>query len=342
MSDAKEIAGLYETCIGVPDLIEAIRFWGQFGYKICDQGELSADKAHTLYNVDSALKSVQLQHLDSDHSFIRLMHWEKPRNMGIGITTNLRLDGGRWAVMLTSNILNILNHVEDAQNAGDPWNIMEPHWLQVYAMDKGQPFYDPPIGVREGLALHPYQRLALFERYNYEKLGYGTIDPASFLKTSEFTHHGILIRSDDIGTMRFYDECLGLLKQKEHTLGGKPTCYSGNKEAFGLDDHEIYHIHDFDDPRSSLEISKHRAGRLKIVRMAGDAEMPDVYDKCSPGALGMSLFTYQVRDIDEYHKRVLDGGAANVTDVMENELGHPAICFTAPDGNAWSLIGNLT
>lgn len=341
MASEHGISGLYETCIGVPDVIQAIRFWGQFGYKISSHGELSPEKAKALYGVDSALRSVQLRHLDSDHSLIRLLHWENPTNMGIGITNNLRYDGGRWAVVLTRSILNILNHVEDAITAGEPWQYIFPHWLQVYAMEKGQPFFDAPIGVREGLALHPFHRLALFERYNYEKPGYGTIDDSSFLKTSQFTHHGILIRSDDIGTMRFYDECLGLLKQKEHKLGGKPTCYSGNKEAFGLDDHETYHIHDFDDPRSSLDISKHRSGRLKIVRMQADAEMPDVYDASSPGSLGMSLFTYQVRDIDDYRKRVLEGGATNVSEVCENEFGVPSITFTAPDRNVWSLVGDL-
>ncbi|MEL7029176.1 MAG: VOC family protein [Pseudomonadota bacterium] len=341
MSTEHPIRGLYESCIGVPDLIYAIRFWGQFGYHISGQGELSAERASALYGVDSAVKSVQLRHGRSDHSYIRLMQWDKPRNPGIGITKDLRQDGGRWGVLLTRSILNILNHVEDAQAKGDPWTYIFPHWLQVYAMDKGEPFFDPPIGVREGVACHPLWRLALFERYNYEKPTYGAIDEASFMKASQFTHHGILIRADDGSALSFYDETLGLLKQKEHTLGGKPTCSSGNKQTFALSDDEIYHIHDFDDPRSSLDIAGHLSGRLKIVRMAKTADMPDVYDKSRPGSLGMSLFTYQVRDIEEYRKRVIDGGAAQVTDVVENELGAPSISFIAPDGNAWSLVGDL-
>lgn len=69
--------------------------------------------------------------------------------------------------------------------------------------------------------------------------------------------------------------------------------------------------------------------------------MPDVYDASSPGSLGMSLFTYQVRDIDDYRKRVLEGGATNVSEVCENEFGVPSITFTAPDRNVWSLVGDL-
>lgn len=137
MTDTHPIRGLYENCIGVPDLIFAIRFWGQFGYRIVDQGELDQGASNTLYKVDSAVESVRLRHGRSDHSYVRLMQWDTPRNPGIGITKTLRQDGGRWGVLLTRSVLNILNHVEDAQAKGEPWNYIFPHWLQVYAMDKG-------------------------------------------------------------------------------------------------------------------------------------------------------------------------------------------------------------
>jgi len=337
----QEIRGLYETCIGVPSLEKAIRFWGQFGYKEVRRGNLSADKAISLYDVDSAVESVQLQHLNADHSFLRLMRWDQPRNNGIGFTGTLRQDGGRWGVVLTRSILNILNHVEDAIEKGEPYNYIFPHWLQVYAMEKGEPFFDKPLGVREVIVTHPFHRLAIFERYNYEKPTYGNIDDDSFLQSSQFTHHGIMIRADDTSVLEFYDQCLGLLKQKEHSLGGKPTCSSGNKETFALSDTELYHIHDYDDPRSSLEIAGHLSGRLKIVRMGNDADMPDVWDKSRPGSLGMSLYTYQVRDIIDYRKRVIDGGASNVTQIVDNEYGVPSISFNSPDGIFWTLVGNL-
>lgn len=341
MSTKQEIRGVYESCIGVPDLIEAIAFWNQFGYHIVDQGELSVVDSKKLYNVDSAVKSVQMQHLDCDHSFIRLMKWDTPRNKGIGYTMNLRHDGGRWCVVLTRSVLNILNHVEDAIEKGDLWSFITPHWLQVYQMDKGKPFFDKPLGVREGIALHPTCRLAIFERYNYEKPTYGNIDDNSFLKSSQFTHYGIMLRTDDTSFLNFYDECLGLLRQKEQSLGGKPTCSSGNQETFGLSSSEVYHIHDFDDPRSSLDVKGHLSGRLKIVRMSTASEMKDVHDLSRSGSLGMSLLTYQVRDIEAYRKRVIEGGATNVTDIVENEFKEPSISFISPDGLYWTLVGNL-
>ncbi|MDH3621246.1 MAG: VOC family protein [Gammaproteobacteria bacterium] len=341
MSEEHPIRGVYESCIGVPDLFESTRFWQSFGYRMVAHGHLDAAKVKALYGVDSALESVQLRHKQCDHSYVRLMRWEKPINAGIGITKNLRQDGNRWGVMLTRSIFNIMNHAEDAAAQGQPWIVTHPHWLQVYAMEKGEPFIDAPIGVREGLILHPFYRLALFERYNYEKPTYGDIDDNSFLKTSQFTHHGILIRNDDAAVLDFYHEVLGLLKQKEHLLGGKPTCSSGNKEVYDLDDTEQYYIHDFDDPRSSLEIAGHLSGRLKIVRMKESSEMPDVREQSRPGCLGMTLLTYQVRDIGDYRKRVIEGGASRVTEVADNELGSPSFSFYAPDGNPYALVGNL-
>jgi uncharacterized glyoxalase superfamily protein PhnB len=75
--------------------------------------------------------------------------------------------------------------------------------------------------------------------------------------------------------------------------------------------------------------------------MAPDCDMPDVRDKTRPGSLGMTLLTYQVRDIDAYRERVIDGGATAVTEVADNEFGEPSISFVSPDGLDWTLVGNL-
>lgn len=335
------IRGVYESCIGVPDLFDAMKLWQQFGYRLVDHGSLTPSEAKAMYGVDSALESVQLRHKQCDHSFLRLMRWDSPVNFGVGISRNLRQDGARWGVILTQSIFNILNHAEDAAAQGDPWVATNPHWMQVYQMEKGKPFFNAPIGVREALALHPFYRLALFERYNYEKPTYGDIDETSFLKTSQFTHHGILVRSDDPSVLSFYDECLGLLKQKVHLAGGKPVCAPGNEAVYALEPGEEFFIHDFDDPRSSLEVAGHISGRLKIIRMYERSEMPSVYEQSRPGCLGMTLLTYQVRDLEEYRRKVTDGGATRVSNIADNEFGVPSFTFYAPDGNPYALIGDL-
>ncbi|MEM9530915.1 MAG: VOC family protein [Pseudomonadota bacterium] len=343
MNNDVDIKGVYEVGIGVPDLIEQIRFWSRFGYRVGSQGELSATECAALYGVESAVKSVHLLHQDADHGLIRLMQWDKPTNSGIGITYDLRQEGGRWTVQLTDSTLELLNHAEDAKARGLPWNSLYPHWIQVYPMDKGEPFIDPPIGVREALIAHPLARIAPFERYNYEKPGYGTIDPHSFLKTSQFTHYGTMIRADDDSILDFYEKALGLLRQKEYVMeGGAAHCVKGAADIFALKENEVYYVTDFDDPRSSLEIKQHRSGRLKFIRLKEECDMPVVWDRQQPGSLGMSLFTYRVKSAEDFRERVIDGGASNVTDILPNEFGKLSFSFVAPEGSTWNLIEDPT
>ena len=339
MQQDVNIKGVYEVCIGVPDLIEQIRFWGQFGFRVGHQGSLAADQCRALYGVDSAVKSVHMLHQDADHGLLRLMQWDKPKNSGIGITKHLRQEGGRWTVQLTDSTLELLNHAEDANAAGQPWNSLSPHWLQIYPMAKGEPFMEPPIGVREALIAHPLCRIAPFERYNYEKPGYGTINPHSFLKTSQFTHFGIMIRQDDDHILDFYEKALGLMRQKEYVVeGGAAFCVKGAAAVFDLRGDEVYYVTDFDDPRSSLDIKAHRSGRLKFIRLKKECDMPRVWDRQRPGSLGMSLYTYRVRSVETYRQRVMEHGATEVTEILDNEFGNLSFSFVAPEGSSWNLI----
>ena len=183
------------------------------------------------------------------------------------------------------------------------------------------------------------QRIAPFERYTYEKPGYGSIDPNSFLRTSQFTHYGIMVRGDDDSILDFYENALGLLRQKEYVMeGGAAHCVAGAAAVFALRENEAYYVTDFDDPRSSLEIKKHRSGRLKFIRLKQECEMPVVWDRQKPGSLGMSLYTYRVRSADDFRNRVIEHGATGVTEILPNEFGKPSFSFIAPEGSAWNLI----
>ena len=43
MTQQTNIQGIYEVCIGVKEPILAIQYWQQFGYRICDTGEVTAE-----------------------------------------------------------------------------------------------------------------------------------------------------------------------------------------------------------------------------------------------------------------------------------------------------------
>ena len=78
----------------------------------------TAEKSKKLYGVNSALRSIRLYHQNSDHGLIRLMIWENPINEGLGISS-MKVNGNRWATTLTNDSLNILNHAELAEAAGE-------------------------------------------------------------------------------------------------------------------------------------------------------------------------------------------------------------------------------
>jgi hypothetical protein len=208
------IEGIYEVCIGVPEPLAAIQYWQQFGYRIDRLGELSAAVAQQLYGVNSALRSIRLAHQQIEHGLIRLMVWEQPINAGLGMGT-MKVKGNRWATTLTADILNILNHAQEANKDRLPVKYTQPHWEIIYHKERqNRPFIDSAIGVREMMLLQPFTRQVLFQRFGYTLPHYGAIDEHSFLKTSQFTHMGLVIQDDSKETLKFYEDVLGLLRAR--------------------------------------------------------------------------------------------------------------------------------
>lgn len=66
---------------------------------------------------------------------------------------------------------------------------------------------------------------------------------------------------------------------------------------------------------------------------------PDQRKFSQPGSLGLSLFTYQVEDIIDFHQRVSRSSATNVTSIVANEFGEPSFGLVAPDRFYWIIIG---
>ncbi len=259
------IEGIYEVCIGVNDPIPMIQYWEQFGYRIGQVGELAASAAQDLYGVNSSLRSVRLYHQNADHGLIRLIIWEKTTNEGLKLTP-MRMIGNRWASTLTADVLNILNHTEKAEKDSLPVKYINPVWTVIYQAQKGLPFVDTLVGVREMMLLQPLTRQVLFQRFNYTVPNYGNINQASAFKTSQVTHMGMVIQDDSKESLRFYEEVLGLLRtqdEMENTYDNAP----GGRPIFELQPGERFWITSFDDPRSSKsDWQLARSGRMYIIR----------------------------------------------------------------------------
>lgn len=343
MTKAKDpagcVGGMHEICVGVPDLLESVAYFQAFGCQIERVGHLEAGAAGALYGVDSALRSVRLRHGSADHGLIRLMHWDRPRNEGLGQTEDLRGFGSRWGVRGTLNLNRILNHAERARESGMPVTILAPILAVVGEASghhRSRPFVDPIVGIREMVLLQPYYRQVLFERFGYESPLYGAIEPNCLLQTTQHTHAGIMIANDDHHVLDFYDKVLGLQRWMDEHVAWERA--AGRRVSFGLDEGEDIRIVDFDDPRSGRTLDARRSGKLKCILVSGRARIDNQLDRSRAGSLGYSLYAWRVADIDAMHARVSSEGARQVRDVLVDEFGRRAFTFDAPDGYQWELL----
>ncbi|WP_026100480.1 VOC family protein [Fortiea contorta] len=335
------IAGIYEVCIGVPEPISAIQYWEQFGYRIGQVGELSADVAHKLYKVNSSLRSIRLYHQNADHGLIRLMVWQNPTNEGLG-TGTMKVRGNRWATSLTTDVLTILNHAEEAKAAGGDIRYSQPYWEIIYNKErKSRPFIDAAVGVREMLLLQPLTRQVLFQRFGYTLPNYGQVNHDATFKTSQFTHMGLIVQDDSKATLKFYEEVLGLLRVRDDVETSYESSPAG-RDIFDLHPGEKFIVTAFDDPRSSqTDFSAARSGRLYIVRFPEAMNLESRFSAAQPGSWGISLYTYRVSEIAKFGDRISQTPVQNLTNILTNEFGEQSLSFTAPDGYFWNLVAGV-
>lgn len=337
-SQEANIGGVYEVAIGTTNADAHIKYWERFGYRVGQSGELSAEDAFKLYGVRSKLKSIRLLHQDADHGLIRLFVWEKPTNDGLQMA-NMKIIGNRWGAMLTNDIYNLQNHAEEAIAQKKPIFLVEPQRAEIYKLEKRPvPFLENYATVREMCLIQPEMRQIMFQRFGYSLPFYGTVNEQSFFKSSQITHYGMVVL-DNRENLDFYDKVLGLLRARDSLEYGGTYESESSRAVFSLEKGERYSSTDFDDPRSSTtDPAKARSGRLKIIRFAPDSKLINKMEYSKPGSLGYSLYTYKVRGIENYHQKVKQSTAKNVTDILKNEFGEKSFSFTAPDGYFWTII----
>ena len=335
-ADALVVGGVFEAVIGTDDLVGQIRYWSQFGFRVGESGRLAAETARALYGVDSGAEVVRMRHQDADHGLVRLVAWDTPTGPGLG-TAPLRAQGSRWTAMLTDDVTRIANHAQVAQEDGVDQRYVPPQWAQIYEPPAGnRPFLAPLVGVREMMLVRPQSRQVLFQRFGYGVPLYGAVNPTAFFPTSQITHFGLLYHGDHPDWLAFYD-ALGLVRAR-HAPTFSPAG-PGARAVWDLAEGDSDATTDFDDPRSVPgDFQSYRSGRLKVVRFPDTLGTPDLRDAARPGALGLTMYTLRVRDLDAAREVVSTHGASDVTETGTNALGERSLSFTAPDGYAWALI----
>jgi catechol 2,3-dioxygenase-like lactoylglutathione lyase family enzyme len=336
-SQNETIGGVYEIGIGTKDIEAQIKYWERFGYKVGKRGDMSEKDAERLYGVKSKLKSARLVHQDSDHGLIRLFQWAKPTNNGLQMS-RMNVLGNRWGATLTSDVYNLLNHAEEAAAQKKEVFSVEPQRAEIYKLEKRPvPFLENYATVREMCLIQPETRQILFQRFGYSLPLYGKIDQDSFFKSSQFTHVGMVIYRNQ-ENIDFYENVLGLLKVKENANFDSDYNNPSSRAIFSLEKNQKYGATDFDDPRSSKIPAEARSGRLKIIWFSPESKLTDKFASSKPGSLGYSLYTYRVKGIEDYRKRVKASKAKGLTETRKNEFGEKSFSFVAPDGYFWTMV----
>jgi catechol 2,3-dioxygenase-like lactoylglutathione lyase family enzyme len=321
------ISGLYENCVAAHSIDGAARYWQEFGYRPVQHGSLTADEAEQLYGHRSAVESLRMQNGDSrDHGLLRIFVWDQPRNSGLGTAPPMTV-GGRWFIQNCRDIWLIHDTFQDAKAAGMPFVVSTPSRAQIGEVHKGTDgIFDRNTAVRELMVLGPGIRQAFFQRYNYNRPLYGVIPPTSPLGTSEATHSSFIVSDDSHG--QFYVDVLGMRVTNElhESHGGKP----GNADTLMIQPDQRFTIMGFKAPGKDV-------GMFQFYKPLFETE--DLFDRSRPGSMGLSLSTFRVSNVDEYHARVSASAATGVTPITRNEFGERSFSFVAPDRVFWTLVG---
>lgn len=91
------------------------------------------------------MRSIRLYHQDAERGLIRLMIWEKSTNDGLQMSL-MKVKGNPLATTLTADLLNILNHAEEAASANLSVKYTSPHWKIIYNKER-KPLYEEVLGL---------------------------------------------------------------------------------------------------------------------------------------------------------------------------------------------------
>jgi catechol 2,3-dioxygenase-like lactoylglutathione lyase family enzyme len=332
------VGGLHEACFGVPDLAAAAEYWAAFGFRPAAEGRLSASDAAQLYGVASAVDSLRLGHLDSDHGLVRLMRWERPLGPGIGLAP-LRAHGSRWVAQFVRSALDVANHGAAARRAGWPLVDIAPSFIdlssynpQLFGGRKPRPFADRLLAVREYTLIQPLWRQAFLERFHYDSALLGRIDDRALLAASQIVNASLMIASDNADVYGFYARTLGLKALPVQEVPWEQAMAS--RGVFDLREGETHWCHTFEEPRSGDTADTRRSGRLYLFRFPCSAMLPDRLAQSQPGYLGLTLYTWRVRDAAALRDVCAREGLVT-GEPLRDEFGAEAFRCVTPDGMTW-------
>jgi uncharacterized glyoxalase superfamily protein PhnB len=325
------ISGVYEVFLATDKPEQTLRYFGEFGFTVRDSAAFTAAQAKELYGVDSKLKSYRLQNGEVDsHGLLRVLVWEKPLGAGVGYGVPETI-GSRMAVMMTRDVIRLVDVFKAERAQAKPWLAMEPIFDDLYKMgDKSPDFFNRPVGVRETVVYGELMNHVFFQRYGYAIPGYGTINPAAPLQTSEFTHHDFFIVGPTMDVTNYYRDVLGFKPEKDAEVDG--DWLKGPQRVFDMPAGYSHIYKGFVSPNNVC-------GKLKFF--IPQAPKPDRSSRQRVGELGItlhSLYTAKLEMVLDLAKKQ----GLKPTAALKNEFGERCFVFKGPDGATWQIIEKTT
>ena len=324
------ISGVYEVMVGVPEAAPALEYFAEFGFSEVASTEVTAERARSLYGVDSAFRSFRLQNGDVDaHGLVRLMEWAEPVGPGVGFAPPETV-GTRMAVMRTRDIFRLADVFADLRDrAGQAWLLAGPVFDDLYSGTEGTPsIVNRRVGVREMAVYGTWFNHVFFQRYGYTIPGYGEIGDHSPLGTSEFAHHDFVVAGDLSEVTDYYETVFGLVPENDPVIDG--AWQPGPQAIFLMAPGRSHWYRGFVSPNDV-------SGKLKFFSLEGLHAADDRSARQRPGELGITLHSLWTPRLEQVHRLAVAAGL-NPSAVQRNEFGEHSFLVRGPDGSSWQII----
>ena len=324
------ISGVYEVMVGTDDAGQLVEYFTEFGFSVKNEARIDAAVAVELYGVNSGLRSIRMQNgaIDS-HGLLRILEWEQPLGPGVGYAPPETV-GQRMAVMRTRDIFRLHDVFLDLRNkAGQPWLPTEPVFDDLYGLDTGRiSIKERRVGVRENAVYGQVFNHVFFQRYGYTVPGYGTINDAAPLQTSEFTHHDFIVKGDLAEVTGYYMSVLGLRAENDPVIDG--DWQKGPGRVFLMEPGESHWYRGFVSPNNVC-------GKLKFFSAMDPEHVRDRSERQRVGELGITLHSFYTPEL-EYVYELAAGHGLDPSAIQENEFAEQSFVFTGPDGATWQIL----
>ena len=324
------ISGVYEVIVGTDNAQQLVGYFTEFGFSVTKDASIDAQTAKKLYGVQSGLRSIRMQNgaVDS-HGLLRILEWEQPLGPGVGYAPPETV-GQRMAVMRTRDIFRLHDVFLDLRNkAGQPWLPTEPVFDDLYGLDTGKiSIRERRVGVRENAVYGEVFNHVFFQRYGYTIPGYGTINEAAPLQTSEFTHHDFIVKGNLAEVTGYYTSVLGLRAENDPVIDG--DWQKGPGRVFLMEPGESHWYRGFVSPNNVC-------GKLKFFSAMDPEHVRDRSRRQRVGELGITLHSLYTPEL-EYVRELAAAQGLNPSAILENEFAEQSFVFTGPDGVTWQIL----